>query len=509
MDEQGLRDLWHIAFSPKKNKPTLHGRKVIGKFGIGKLATYVLANQLTYICKGPDGVIRRVTMDYGDIDQYQGSSKDKLISELELQVFQVGEREVQEALQTVFAGDKLFELIQKGVPAPKAEENATEFGDSKAPYEPPPKGTWTLVILSDLKKTGRDLKQGVLRRILESALPFGAEMAICINGDRIASSKIDVATVSDWAIGPELNIKSLELGREDDDINDGDGVEPEVIALTSGLKPTPYIEIPGIGRVTGRVRLFQDKISGVRSDERGASNGFHVNVLGRVVNQTDISFGEENLSHAAWARFRMAVRADGLNQFLTTNREQFKERRELKLFRAFLRKVFNKARGVFDSDQQAEIPDGGDLLLRSLGVLSLSPLRNVVSETLRTQPPLPGLFDEKGIGDRKEKARSWKENTAQNIGNALGQIRYEKSDDDSFVKFRLSDSSIVVNREHPFVLEHSRTRAEKELVRTVAMVNLLSDVYAIDIGVPVPLLEDVRGYRDRLMRCSATIRSPG
>src|ERR1700677_4331253 len=46
MDEEGLKQLWHICASPKKNTPILHGRQVIGKFGIGKLATYVLANKL-------------------------------------------------------------------------------------------------------------------------------------------------------------------------------------------------------------------------------------------------------------------------------------------------------------------------------------------------------------------------------------------------------------------------------------------------------------------------------
>src|SRR6266404_5331836 len=47
MDEQGLRDLWHIAFSPKEGQPVQNGRPVIGTFGIGKLATYVLAGKLT------------------------------------------------------------------------------------------------------------------------------------------------------------------------------------------------------------------------------------------------------------------------------------------------------------------------------------------------------------------------------------------------------------------------------------------------------------------------------
>src|SRR3954470_5252017 len=54
MNEEGLKQLWHIASSPKKDTPVLYGRPLIGKFGVGKLATYVLANKLTYICKAED-----------------------------------------------------------------------------------------------------------------------------------------------------------------------------------------------------------------------------------------------------------------------------------------------------------------------------------------------------------------------------------------------------------------------------------------------------------------------
>ena len=149
------------------------------------------------------------------------------------------------------------------------------------------------------------------------------------------------------------------------------------------------------------------------------------------------------------------------------------------------------------------MPDGGDVLVKSLGVLSLSPLRSVVSEALRTQPTIRDLFDETGIEDREGRRRSWRDDTADNIRNALGEVKYEKLDDGSFVKFRIRDSSVVVNKEHPFVLEHSGSKAEKELVRTVAMVGLLADVYALDIGIEPRMLDSVRGYRDRLMRFRA------
>ena len=40
----------------------------------------------------------------------------------------------------------------------------------------------------------------------------------------------------------------------------------------------------------------------------------------------------------------------------------------------------------------------------------------------------------------------------------MGEVRYEKLDDDSFVKFRIRDSAVIVNKEHPFVVEHSGSK---------------------------------------------------
>ena len=509
MDEEGLRELWHIAFSPKREKPVQFGRSVIGKFGIGKLATYVLAKKLTYICKAADGIIRRVTMDYSEIDRQRDAKKETLINELELDVYTVKPGEVEEALKTVAGGEEVLRLIKSGPSADDKLQVDDEFGGERTEFKPPKSGTWTLVFLSGLKPTGRELKVGVLKRMLRAALPFGSEMMIRVNGDVLKSSKIDASAIFEWVIGPDLGITELEIeepaAESEGNVETEDESTPRItrIKIKAGKTPKPFVDIPEIGRVTGTVKVFQERISGVKSDERGASNGFHINVLGRVVNQNDPSFGEENLSHAVWARFRMTVRADGLNNFLTTNREQFREQRELKIFRAFLRKVFNKARLFYDDDANAALSDGGDLLVRSLGVLSLNPLRNVVAEALKSKAPLPDMFDEAGIDDKKAKLNSWNAETAEKISSAVGEVKYEKSDDRSFVKFRLSDNSIVINKDHPFVLEHSRTKAEKELLRTMAMVSLLSDVYALDIGIDSAVLRNIREYRDRLMRFRA------
>ena len=52
MDQEVLKRHWLIGISNKRRLSTLpRGRQQIGKFGIGKLATYVLANRLTHISK--------------------------------------------------------------------------------------------------------------------------------------------------------------------------------------------------------------------------------------------------------------------------------------------------------------------------------------------------------------------------------------------------------------------------------------------------------------------------
>ena len=55
MDIEGLKQLWWIAKSPKTDSriATYDGkeRKLIGKFGIGKLASYSVGNVISHLCR--------------------------------------------------------------------------------------------------------------------------------------------------------------------------------------------------------------------------------------------------------------------------------------------------------------------------------------------------------------------------------------------------------------------------------------------------------------------------
>jgi HSP90 family molecular chaperone len=75
MDEKGLNEHWLIGVSHKRDasRKAPKGRKQIGKFGIGKLATYVLANRLTHICKF-GGTYYSTSMDYSRIPAGEGGA---------------------------------------------------------------------------------------------------------------------------------------------------------------------------------------------------------------------------------------------------------------------------------------------------------------------------------------------------------------------------------------------------------------------------------------------------
>ncbi len=60
--------------------------------------------------------------------------------------------------------------------------------------------------------------------------------------------------------------------------------------------PYPHLLVEGIGEVSGRVRLYASRISGGKAEEIDVSNGFFVNIRGRVLKPEDPYFGLEGLS---------------------------------------------------------------------------------------------------------------------------------------------------------------------------------------------------------------------
>jgi hypothetical protein len=497
MDAAGLHELWQVANSSKRDKPGPYGRKVIGKFGIGKLATYVLANKLTYICKAQDGTIRLVTMDYEE--HMKGTAgAPKLMKDVKLNLRQASWDDVKGFLKTIPDGENITTLIENGIPAPKrTEEWEREYGESLS-TEIQPTGTWTLVVLENLKTEGREIKRGVVRRMMQTSLPLGAELNIVFNGSILASSKLDIPVLKEWIIGKDFAPESISVPPEPGDETDGSS-EIKLQVVKDG------VVLPDIGKVTGTIKLYTEKISGGKSDELEASNGFFVNVLGRVTNN-DPAFGEKDLSHSAWARFRMTVRADGLDQHLAVNREQFRSSSALRLFKAFLRKGFNLARITYDDAVNAAWPETGKVIIDAWGTLPLQPLRGLIEQTLNAPDDVGGLVDKSGLEDMTNALADWKQETQDDLRNIIKSVEFEPRDPDGGIaRYRVSDRRIIVNSSHPFIQEHFATQEEKRTVRNFALLDVLSDAQAIEIGIDPVQLEELRRDRDRLARLIAQI----
>ncbi|MEI9988470.1 MAG: ATP-binding protein [Rhizomicrobium sp.] len=487
MNIDGFRALWSVATSNKREAPTLHGRKQIGKFGVGKLATYILANQLTHICKAADGKIRAITMDFRVIDKAAASSALH-IEKMPLTVRELSHADLKQLLTKSVAGRAALELIEAGIPKlNSATDYDNEFGTPDiAPAKS--KGTWTLAILSALKDDGQNLQQGWIKRILRSALPLGTTISVKFNDDVLYSSKSSAPIQQEWVLGPGLDIDALEIG---------DNVVPVVAKAT----PYPHLEIEGLGTVSGRARIFKSRISGGKSDRVDASNGFFVNVRGRVIKPEDPYFGIDNLNHSAWAKFRATIRADGLDDRISVNRESIADSVELQIVRAILKKLFNKARGVHDAAGEAGWPDAGAVLAEKWGTVPFEPLVRVVGE--RLYGTLPGFVDTTHVSDFAQTQREWEASPPKDAIREV--VLKDGAREDRLVTYDLATRSVIVNKSHPFAREHGTTHEQLRLLRDTAFVELLTEAFMADIGISDDRIKEISDYRERTYRLVAQV----
>lgn len=489
MDVEGFKALWAVATSNKPEIDPITNRPQIGKFGIGKLATYLLAHQLTYLCKAHDGVIRAVTMDYRRIEAASGTLH---IDPIPLEVRELSEAQLAALLREVSGGDRVEALIRAGVTRPEQEGYEDEFL-SPDPAPRSPSGTWTLALLTALKPAGQRMEPGRIRWILRTALPLGESLVVVFNDEVLPSSKVGKPVSEEWVLGPGLGITSVDL-------------EGSEIEIDENSDPHEHLFLPGIGVVTGRVRLYEERISGGKSEAVGASNGFFVNILGRVVNWDDPYFGLENLNHSAWSRFRATVRADGLNRFLAVNREGLQETQEVVAFRAFLLALFNKARAAYNAAEKAAWPHAGDVLTESWGLVPLAPLRRVVASALEGGPTST-LIDLQGVADLAATKQAFDTAAADRPGHFISEVVLEeRAPEEPFAIYEVATRRIVVNRSHPFSREHGETREQQLLLRDAAFVEVLTTAFLIDAGVPPDVVADSLAYRDETLRLVARVR---
>ena len=439
MDVEGFRQLWRIAESSKATMPAQNGRSVIGQFGIGKLASYVLAWNLTHVSR-VDNRFLLTSMNFHDVT-------GKHLTDA--QPISISLREVTEDV----AREQLAGIEDR-------DTAAWEFMFGEGSHSV----SWTAAALSDFKDLYHRLQTGTLRWVLSTGLPLHSDFQMWLNGVQLTSSK--------------------------------ETMNPLKTVLID--KP-----VPGIGPIKGTASIYEKTLTGGKSDQIARSNGFFVRVRNRVINLEDELFGLEAQNHSAWSRFALEVDADGLRDHLLSSREGVRESDATRAFRQELRVAFNSCRAAYEAQNTQKALDLMQLLEDSPSSWVYDPLllsvRNTTLsglESFYVSSPRK-MQDEEAtqwLSDFEDriKERPFDKMTFKGFGQNAPVIRYDPD-----------DRNLVVNADHPFIDKLSEEGRRQRLAKLFATSESLLEGQLQDHGVDRAVIASLLDDRDRALRLLA------
>ena len=467
MDIEGLKKLWWIAKSPKADErnATHEGRerKLIGKFGIGKLASYSVGNVISHLCRhGPQFYL--VCVDYQRIHvPHEGAITAPVVS--------LTEQKAHELVCGLF--DTPPELLQSSFEAE----------------------SWTLAIIEELKV--QDLRPGRLTWVLGNGMPLRPDFSIRVN-EQVVESKLAKEAAIEWNFGDDKVVETMkarwsELSRSDD----ATAHEPANVAsdpinfgTEKGLDPshpeaeTPYISLPTIGKVWGHIRLFDETLLKYRSADSGRSHGFFLMVRGRLTNPDDDKLYIPDPSFQTFFRSQFVIHADGLDPALLADRQRLRVGSLVREFEILQRILMGIARVTIearDEDREEEHSARSALPLQSRvyyrGPLNALALRAPINDVADFDP-LDVAVERKPLGEQK----------------ALSVVNFP-------------DHALQVNCSHPYyaALESraGHSRSGREFLRTVdlfAVAERLLEGHLLELGFGNDDVSEVMEWRDGLFR---------
>ena len=468
MDQSELEALWMIASSPKANQaPDARRRAPIGKFGIGKLATFVLARQLTYVT-AKSGVVRAVSIDYENLPHDRGAD----------------DREVPLAVREL-TDDELELVLTPLRQLPGGDDLATSLVASART------GSWTAAAMTSLRPKVQDVKHGRLKWILSTALPNNETFQLFLNGTKVDSASESRPRIDDWAIGSrESDVSSDNVTRG----VDGDG---------------PYVEIVGIdGQIRGHISLFREPLTTGKQAAWDRSHGFFVKVRNRVINVDDPLFGLPALSHSTFNRLRVVVSAEGLNDFLTSDRESVQQSDQTQAMRDWLHHIFNVARGLYEDWENSRIPERGvgERVADAASMLTSQALGDVLSRVVSGE--LPQLWMSQVPERLSPEARDalWERLQSGEAKGLTGEApRLSPLGVDApIARYDAAAGSLLINALHPFYGAFvDGAKGEQTSYSLLAIGEVLTEVYLVQQYGDVDAAAAIMRRRDAYLRSLA------
>ena len=481
MDPTGLKQHWLIGVSNKRSPDFVSpsGRKQIGKFGIGKLATYVLANRLTHVSR-VGSKYYATTMDFETIPTGDdgGLHSAKPVS---IPLKEMSESEARTLLLPWAKGkDEGFVELKL-------------FGRSSAK-------SWTCAIMSSLKPKAADIQLGRLKWILKTAMPLRDDFRLYLNGKAVLPSKLKEKRIGKWVLGK--------------DVTDLPRPAPDELQMTNDLSEKANspkywgLTHPKLGRITGYAELYDDLLTTGKSAHLERSNGFFVYVYDRLINLDDEYFGIDSnlLRHGTFSRFRAVIYIDKLDEELRSSRENVGEGALFNIARNTLHGIFNFVRARYDEEEKRADPrtrvgrrvadSPGSLTRRPIVALLQAAFAGTYTPHFLTYPQ--GLPKE----DRDAFVQQFREESETSRLVLASQL-VELSYDEVMAKFDVESRTLQINGLHPFVAyfrdayEDQKRNLPLELL---AMSEVLMEAALLHSGLQPTVVHDLVLQRDELLR---------
>lgn len=465
MDAQGLIDLWNIGASPKREpgyKPRLE-RQQIGKFGIGKLATYTIAHQVTYISRCA-GHVHAVTLTY---DNFSTKGRGHAAS-VPLRIVSI------KNMEALIAAEPMKSI------ASQLDLKAVDFSGPQ----------WTLVVLERLKPKAQEIRHGRLKWTLSTAMPMAANFLVSLNGLPVTSPKDEFTKVVDFAIAdlPDERLQNL---------SDSTGV---LWTRTKGALTCKHLP----SGVSGTVSVFDRSIRG-KSDDLLRSYGFFVRVRNRLLNEDDALFGLDELSFTTFNRFRADVQADDLDASVLASREDTEASLERRLVQSALREVFNEARVRLEALDASDDKDTTHKREPDRSFVAPRLMERPLADVLATDAIRDMGADADGgwfyiVSDTGGERSTLLDQLYSGVRSGYEYEYVSRGVNGRMVKLNPATGVFSLNADHEFIRAYKDEPAAQQLLHDVATAEAMLEVYLREFNVLPQVVGEVLTRHDLLLR---------
>lgn len=457
LDASELKQLWKIGESTKRTKP--EGERLqIGRFGIGKLSTYILTRNLTYITKKGNKYLL-VSMDYNMI---KGDTEKILLDEVE-----IPEKDAKALVEqfTIIGGKNMVAFNM--------------FGEESEP-------SWTMSILTDLKPKATEIQEGRLKWILRCAMPLNPAFQLFYNCEEIKSSKINLPIVKTWVIGQDdetaeaLDFATSRYEEEKDEY---------------------YVDFQSLKGVRGSFTLYEDSLLGGKSAEQGRSHGIFLSIRGRLINLDDPLLGMEPFSHGPFNHCRIVIDADGLDDNLTSTRESVKESQPLNELKAYIKKKFNNEvrKFYFEQEELKEKRKSVAYRLSQTGYTTTKkPIYNFVKKYFAGEIANPYLITRPNDSSADELLPKYEgEEDSQSIERIEWGVLGAQA---PIASLNLKTKTITINSLHPYIANYSDAYKSTLPLESLVLAEVLTEANLYDFGIDESIVRSIMRSRDETLR---------